>query len=477
MIGLLFFLLMEPVFPAPIKDAPSLLAEAQVKAEQQGKLILVDWYNDWCPSCKRLDAFLERNPDFFQWVQAEFVFLKLHCEQGDSATLAQQLGVRGWPHFMIFDQDLALVERWVGFADVEGFRHRLKAAIVNPLPIERKWQAFQKSHAIKHIDALGSYFHTTGQYELAKKVYGYLTQTPERRIYAVNQRMDAHLQAFYRHFDTQEMLSEAQLKSYTDDLDYLIAAEASPTLIAEQLVNFVSLKDFYSEELLLKYLRIGKEIAEKPYQKVTDPYFNTLLNDPTFQDHFKFSLLSDVALYLDEDQAEAYAYAKKSFTASTPDPIAAGSLVLWWSLDKNLFLEESIDYGMALLQSAEKGSAVLSLVRQIKDLSLIIDKPEKAIPAFEIIAKLSPDTSHADYWSSEVFQALEQHDKVIKHTTAAIELAKQAVTRNKARLMKAEALLALNQTAKAREVLSQAEPEGKGYDACVALLKELDSTH
>lgn len=111
-----------PVQPAPIQWASSFSA-AQQQARATGKLIMIDFYTDWCGWCQLLDT--DTYPDSrVKILAAHFVPLKLDAEKG-GATLAKKYNIDAYPIIVFVDADGKVVKRIEGYQDGSDFTESL----------------------------------------------------------------------------------------------------------------------------------------------------------------------------------------------------------------------------------------------------------------------------------------------------------------------------------------------------------------
>ncbi|MFN3940358.1 MAG: thioredoxin family protein, partial [Chitinophagales bacterium] len=57
------------------------LDEAVAKAKKKDKLLLIDFYTDWCGWCKKLDANTYTDPQVIKYVNEHFYAVKINAEQ------------------------------------------------------------------------------------------------------------------------------------------------------------------------------------------------------------------------------------------------------------------------------------------------------------------------------------------------------------------------------------------------------------
>lgn len=96
-------------------------AAAQKSAESSGKLIMVDFYTDWCGWCKRLDRDTYSNEKVVKFA-ADLVPLKVNAEK-EGAALQEQYKtlVSGYPTILFLDHTGAVIGLIDGYLAAEPF--------------------------------------------------------------------------------------------------------------------------------------------------------------------------------------------------------------------------------------------------------------------------------------------------------------------------------------------------------------------
>lgn len=104
------------------------LEEAKKIAMGANKLILVDFYADWCGPCKKMD--LESwNKDEVKEIVANYVFVKIDIDV--YRNIAQKYGVKGIPYIFILDPNGEVVHKSMGFLDKSRLLIMLKKYALN----------------------------------------------------------------------------------------------------------------------------------------------------------------------------------------------------------------------------------------------------------------------------------------------------------------------------------------------------------
>ncbi len=101
---------------------------ATTAAKSSGKLIMIDFYTDWCEWCKKLDADTYPAPAVVQQSE-KFVPIKLNAEKDpDGIRLAKKFGVNGYPTVLFIDGNENLVYKVVGYAPPKEFAESMSKA-------------------------------------------------------------------------------------------------------------------------------------------------------------------------------------------------------------------------------------------------------------------------------------------------------------------------------------------------------------
>jgi thioredoxin-related protein len=87
----------------PVKD----LKEAVVEAKKSNRRILLDVGGDWCIWCHRLDAFIESNDEIKNYLNKNFILLKINYskENKNEEFLSKYPEIAGYPHYFVLDKD------------------------------------------------------------------------------------------------------------------------------------------------------------------------------------------------------------------------------------------------------------------------------------------------------------------------------------------------------------------------------------
>ena len=110
-------------------QSPAQLDAQLIKAKEEKKLVLLDFYADWCISCKEMEVSTFANPEVSKQLK-QFVFLQADVTKNsvDNQALLKRFGLFGPPGILIFNLDSQEQkdQRVIGFMPPQRFIERLK---------------------------------------------------------------------------------------------------------------------------------------------------------------------------------------------------------------------------------------------------------------------------------------------------------------------------------------------------------------
>jgi len=95
-------------------------AAAMAQAKQTRKLIMADFYTDWCGWCKKLDAETYKDKKVIQ-LTGQFVPVKINAEK-EGKEVARQFGVRGFPTILFISIEGSAAQKGEVVGQVVGYR-------------------------------------------------------------------------------------------------------------------------------------------------------------------------------------------------------------------------------------------------------------------------------------------------------------------------------------------------------------------
>ncbi len=138
-------LLTAKVFANEITFANGTYAEILAKAKSENKVIMIDFYTDWCKWCVELDNKVYTNSDVAEFANANQINWKIDAEKGEGIDLAKKFSVSGFPTIVFVDTDGEEIDRIIGYLPAKDFLVTMKD-IVNGKNTSKSLQTTLKTY-------------------------------------------------------------------------------------------------------------------------------------------------------------------------------------------------------------------------------------------------------------------------------------------------------------------------------------------
>jgi thiol:disulfide interchange protein len=89
--------------------------QAQSLAKEKDKLVMVDFYTDWCHWCKVLDDTTWKDPEVIRWLNDKTIAVKLDAER--ERALAKKYRIENFPTILFTKADGTEVGRIEGYLE------------------------------------------------------------------------------------------------------------------------------------------------------------------------------------------------------------------------------------------------------------------------------------------------------------------------------------------------------------------------
>lgn len=104
-------------------------AKAQATAKKQNKYLFVDAYTDWCGWCKVMDKNTFSQDSVAEFMNKNFVSLKLEMEHNYGVKVAMKYRVNSFPSYLVFNPEGKLVGRLAGYMLAAPFLEKMKEVL------------------------------------------------------------------------------------------------------------------------------------------------------------------------------------------------------------------------------------------------------------------------------------------------------------------------------------------------------------
>lgn len=136
---------------------------AKNEAKSSGKLMMIDFYTDWCGWCKKLDADTYPAQEVVKQ-SVKFVPIKLDAEKdAEGVRLAKKFGIDGYPTILFIDGNENLVYKVVGYEPAKQFAVSMgKAATIRSDKAKYESQVKANPGSFTALVGLAGVYSTTG---------------------------------------------------------------------------------------------------------------------------------------------------------------------------------------------------------------------------------------------------------------------------------------------------------------------------
>lgn len=108
---------------------------AQAAAKAKHKMIIADFFTDWCSWCKVLDKKTLSDPTVQTYLAKNFVCMKVDAQDGGAGEqLARQFDVQGFPTTMIFQYNGRKLTSFDGFREPADYLAAIKSGLGTQAP-------------------------------------------------------------------------------------------------------------------------------------------------------------------------------------------------------------------------------------------------------------------------------------------------------------------------------------------------------
>lgn len=100
--------------------------EVLAKAKSENKILMIDFFTDWCKWCVELDKKVYTDNEVAGFANTKQVNWKIDAEKGEGIDLAKKYAVSGFPTIVFVDGNGDEVDRIVGYIPAKDFLKKIK---------------------------------------------------------------------------------------------------------------------------------------------------------------------------------------------------------------------------------------------------------------------------------------------------------------------------------------------------------------
>jgi thioredoxin-related protein/uncharacterized protein YdcH (DUF465 family) len=231
-------------------------AEILAKAKAENKVVMIDFFTDWCKWCVELDKKVYTVAEVADFANANQINWKIDAEKGEGIELAKKYKVEGFPTVLYVNSDGEEIDRIVGYFPAKDFLPLMKDYVAgkntvkslkltlstNPDDVEANFRLGKKAADAGNMVEAKRYFEKVASLDAGNKA-GW---TDDAELYIAQiKNTPADIEAFINKYPDSDLAKQA----------YIYLAEVSLE------GNDYTKADGYYKKLFEKYGKSDDEIS------------------------------------------------------------------------------------------------------------------------------------------------------------------------------------------------------------------------
>ena len=228
------------------------------------KIIMIDFYTDWCAPCKLLDSDTFTNEEVIQYIDNNFIPIKINAESEYGMPLYEKFKGTGYPMIIFLDKEKNEIDRFYGFYPPNDFILKLNNILSgdHTFPdLLTKYKLGDNSSST--IFELAKKYFSRGEYDDALQLYEKILENK-----------DLSYNMFH---ETNYSIGMIKLKNNeSNNLEKYIRQYPESFLLKQSIIN------------LLMYYKFN--FLEKKELDLYNKYIDRFSNDPLFLNQYSWRM-------------------------------------------------------------------------------------------------------------------------------------------------------------------------------------------
>ena len=248
-------------------------------AKAENKIIMADFFTDWCIWCVELDKKVYHNEDAAKYMNENQINWKTDAEKGEGVELAKKYEINGFPTIIFMDSDGKEIDRIVGYFPTASFMKIVKDINERKNLLSDFISAYNRNpKGLEENYLLGKKYFDIGDMENAMKYISFVLSTADKNS-------DMY---------TDCLLKNAAIEGNTKILSDYIKNEPSGKFTKDAYINLADLT--YGKEKNFEAAEDLYQVALKKFPSDEDVAFSYAL----FVRGKIYSITSDSNVSVDE---------------------------------------------------------------------------------------------------------------------------------------------------------------------------------
>ena len=353
--------------------------EALARAKEHGKVVVIDFFADWCGPCKAFDRDLANAESGIATALEAVVFTSIDAEKGDGIELAKKYGVSGFPTYTMMNAEGELIESWVGYGGPGHFIGAFDTALADPTTLEQKRERFASAPTAEHAKQLGRIAATAGQYEEGMN-FLFKAEELDPELDASVELLDASFTRArkdpnYSYADFIEFADERVLKGDVDP---------ESTVSTTYYVGRVTANE-EDHATVKPFLVKSREVMAAPDVEVSKGLAN--------------AVELQAIIILDQDMDKAVAFKRTTMPEGwmeNPDQLNSFA---WWCFENDVNLEEAQQLALKGVELADPGQSRAQILDTAAEICNALGNCDEAIA---LIRRAIEEEPASEYYAEQL---------------------------------------------------------------------------
>jgi len=307
------------------------------------------------------------------------VLYKLDAEKGEGVDLAKDYNVKGYPTFVMLNQEGQTADRWIGYAR-DYFLTTMDGAVKDMTPITEKLVRFETDPKMEDALALARYSSSLNEYADAVKYY------------SAAQRLnnDQNVDYTFEIFDNTAYGARKDIFTFEDAVKSADAVLASDNSTPD---------DIYSVARTITSLAVNKDRPDDaaPYLKAGIKALEGSDDPGDVKNHAR--LMADYSLYVSKDKEKAVTYKKQTMPEGWLENPGDLNSFAWWCFENKVNLEEAEILSRRSVKLAEPGKSKAMYLDTLAEICNALNDCQQAVDLMKMAIQENPDS---DYYKEQL---------------------------------------------------------------------------
>jgi len=319
---------------------------------------------------------VDENRDFRNAIHEASIFLAVDAEKGDGILLAEQFGVKGYPTFIVVNDEGKTVDRWNGYGSPDELLASLQGAVNDPTTVAEKLARYEASPNASDAEKLGDIYKTERESEKALAMYRAADELDTEPNPGLTGKIFHTLAGGF----SSEKFSLEEIQAGADAVLAIDGEDNTMTLVqVAQTMGMIG-NQAGRPDLSTPYILAALEATEG----TQEPGMIKA----------RRSLLLEKALYIDKDLEAAVQLKKDSMPEGWKDSAGDLNNFAWWCFENKVNLEKAEQMARTAVELAEPGQEKAMILDTLAELCNELGNCGEAVELMQAALEEAPDNEY-----------------------------------------------------------------------------------